>query len=615
MQGNQQEQDNAVLANLFQAVFEEMSDGVFLYNRSGYVVHINKALQKMLAVQPETLIGHHYSEWQELFGVHAEPGKILRTEQLPVASILQYTPYDHIHQREAWIRVGSNGELLADVTSSPLFDAQKHLIGCASIFRDVTSECQQENRTIHAFTSLLKLVEALAVIPDQDNAAGENENKEITPIIAAGRMLAEAVSEVIPCRYIDVFTIEPPDERQHIIGLSGLSDSEEQQLRKEAEGAQLANYLDTAAIEDLYADHVVTIDLKTRPYTLPHSHFGARYRLIAPMVLREELIGYFVIAKTDDEYVNVAMAYPQEEIALIVGTAKLIALVIERVNLLQKWAEVHASELALRESNRRYDRFVNLASHELRTPLTTFKGNAELALRRLHKMKRQCEDRNEVLAGLERIQEPLENAILRANTQVRMIGDLLDASRIQRDKLTLTMAPCNLQDIVRAAIDDALVYMPERTIILHPPEEKETLLIADAVRLSQVVINYLSNAMKYSSKASPIEVNILSTDTCAGVLVHDEGPGFTAEYREKIWERFYQLPDIVSPDNSSMNGLGLGLYLNRAVIDLHHGQVGVSSNLGCGSTFWFLVPRKRDSELDEHCQTSKEVCFDDPMNM
>ena len=584
------QQANTELTILFQAVFEPMTAGVFLYNRAGYVVHINTASQKMLELQPEEIIGRYYSEWSEHFGAQAEPG------QLAVADILQHAPYNHVHQREAWMHLPSGREILVNVTSSPLFDQQKRLIGCASLMRDITHEREKENRTLYAFTSLLKLVEELAVIPDQEHFFGEDEAEEVAPIMAVGRLLAEVVSQVISCRYIDIFMLEAPDERHHIIGLSGFSASEQQQLRKEVEGTPLSDYLDAATIADLHANHVVPLDLEQQPYTIPHTHFGARYRLLAPMVLRGQLIGFFVIAKTDAKYANVTMAYPQEEIALIVGTAKLIALVIERVNLLQKWAEIRARELALRESNRRYDLFMNLASHELRTPLTTFKGNAELALRRLNKMRQQNDDKSAVLEGLERIQEPLENAIFRANMQMRMISDLLDTSRIQRNTLTIKMAPCNLQDIVRTAIEDAQISMPERKIVLHPPEEKETLLIADADRLTQVVVNYLSNALKYSPMSTSVEVNIMSTNVDACVSVHDKGPGLTSENQQKIWDRFYQLPDVVVQSNVAMNGLGLGLYLNRMIIELHHGHTGVTSTQGHGSTFWFQIPRAPESD-------------------
>lgn len=582
-QWNQQE--NSELTTLFQTVFEPMTTGVFLYNRAGYVVHINTALQKMFEVQPAEIIGRHYSEWPERFGTRAEQG------QLPVASILQHTPYHRVQQQEAWMHLASGRKLLVNVTSSPLFDQHKRLIGCASLIRDITHEWEKENHTLYAFTSLLKLVEELATIPDQKYFFGQDEAREVAPIMAAGQLLADVVLQVISCSYIDIFMLEAPDERQHIIGISGLSAREQQQLRKEVEGAPLSDYIDAAAIADLHANHVVLLDLQQKPYTKPHTQFGARYRLLAPMVLHDQLIGFLVIAKTDEEYANVTMAYPQEEIALSVGTAKLIALVIERVHLLQNWAEVRASELALKESNRRYDLFVDLASHELRTPLTTFKGNVELALRRLNKMRQQYADKNMVLEELARIQEPLENSLLRANMQVRVISDLLDTSRIQKNMLTLKMAPCNLQEIVRTAIEDAQMSMPERKIVLHPREEKETLLIADADRLTQVVVNYLSNALKYSPMNTSVEVDIVSTNADVCVSVHDKGPGLTSENQQKIWDRFYQLPDVVVPGNTATNGLGLGLYLNRMIIELHHGHTGVISTPGHGSTFWFKIPR------------------------
>ncbi len=106
---------------------------------------------------------------------------------------------------------------------------------------------------------------------------------------------------------------------------------------------------------------------------------------------------------------------------------------------------------------------------------------------------------------------------------------------------------------------------------------------------SQVVNNYLSNALKYSEAARPVEVKVEIRDGVARVSVHDQGPGLSPEEQERIWERFYRVPGIQVQSGSGV-GLGLGLHISRIIIERQGGSIGVESEQGKGSTFWFTLP-------------------------
>jgi signal transduction histidine kinase len=114
-------------------------------------------------------------------------------------------------------------------------------------------------------------------------------------------------------------------------------------------------------------------------------------------------------------------------------------------------------------------------------------------------------------------------------------------------------------------------------------------LVADADRIGQVVTNYLTNALKYSPDACPVTIGLEVLPAQARVWVRDEGPGLPAAEQERIWERFYRANGSAQQD-SSQGGLGLGLHISRIIVEQHHGQVGVESAPGRGSTFWFTLP-------------------------
>ena len=130
---------------------------------------------------------------------------------------------------------------------------------------------------------------------------------------------------------------------------------------------------------------------------------------------------------------------------------------------------------------------------------------------------------------------------------------------------------------------------PARVIRLQAPAQPIPWVLADADRIRQVVTNYLTNALKYSPATRPVIVglHVCIREVC--VWVHDEGPGLPSEEQERIWERFQRAPGIEVKSGNGV-GLGLGLHVSRTIIELHHGQVGIQSTPGQGSTFWFSLP-------------------------
>jgi len=245
-----------------------------------------------------------------------------------------------------------------------------------------------------------------------------------------------------------------------------------------------------------------------------------------------------------------------------------------------------------KELEQQKDAFLSITSHELRTPLTTIKGNIQLTqllLKRLQGEKALSKKGSEIV---ENASDMLERALRQTAVQQRLINDLLDVSRIQMNKLELSLELCDLVTMVRATVKDQQYAETTSRLQIEEPAQKPLLVMADAERIGQVVNNYITNALKYSRADQPVVVGIEAEELVARVWVRDHGPGLTIEQQQRIWERFYQAPGIPVQSGSGI-GLGLGLHICQILIGRHGGNVGVESAPGKGSTFWFTLPLLR----------------------
>jgi signal transduction histidine kinase len=266
-------------------------------------------------------------------------------------------------------------------------------------------------------------------------------------------------------------------------------------------------------------------------------------------------------------------------------------------------ARAQAAEMGLREANRRMDSFLAMVTHELKNPLSGIQLASQLARRGVSQViASETTLAPEAAEKLEKAIGLLDQVHRQVNLQNRLIGDLLDISRIQSDRLELTKEPCDLVEIVTQAVEDQRLAWPGREITLHVGRcgpEGSLLVVADAERIGQVVSNYLTNALKYSAEEKRVQVGVrcdgrfgegrFGEGRFARVAVRDEGPGLPPGEQKRIWERFYRARGIEVQSGSGV-GLGMGLHICKNLIERHSGRVGVESTPGHGSTFYFTIP-------------------------
>ncbi len=224
------------------------------------------------------------------------------------------------------------------------------------------------------------------------------------------------------------------------------------------------------------------------------------------------------------------------------------------------------------EQERRKDEFISMASHELKTPVTSLKLYTQLLQKQIEKK------------GKEAVSVSLTKMNAQINRLSNLISDLLDISKIQTGKLEFRNDHFSLQEVI-ADITESLQAVSDHTIIVK--DNGKVTLFGDRDRIAQVIINLLTNAIKYSPETSNIVISIYKGKDSVEVSIRDYGIGIAKKDQEKIFDRFYQ---VTSENRGPATGLGIGLYISNEIIKRYQGKMWVNSSLGKGTTFTFSLP-------------------------
>ncbi len=259
--------------------------------------------------------------------------------------------------------------------------------------------------------------------------------------------------------------------------------------------------------------------------------------------------------------------YTQEECARVEDFAQRCAVAFDNARLYQQAQEA----VQLR------DQFVAIASHELRTPVTSIRGYAQL-------IERQAARGN---LDAVRVTRQTAQIVTQATRLTTLIGDLLDASRIQQGRLDLQLARCDLAALAREVFS-AFKTAPERTADHTLILDADEVVIGrwDRGRLDQVLTNLLSNALKYSPEGGEVRLYVGKSGEQARVTVSDQGIGIPPEEQRTLFQPFSR----GGAAHGRISGTGLGLYIVRQIVEGHGGTVTITSARQRGSTFTITLP-------------------------
>lgn len=584
-----------LLAGRFEAIMAEMVEGIIITDMEGRVQWVNEAVLRLLELSDtQTVRGSffgqlfHACKTYDLRYRSVVPG----IEQKDLPGLLHAMPF----KQTILCRFPSSRTICLDVVYSLLKDQSHQPAGVICNLHDLTDFYLTYVNASQGNAALLSLINAISHFHDLLTPPQPGEALALPPSVSSiGEHLAELIRNLLKGQATFLFSLGAHDRRLYYVAFSGLTPEQAALRWKNSGRFGIEDFLDQEDIAQLYAHKQVDVDREhIRIPFVPSVDLLVGNLYWTPLFVKEELVGMFVLGRD--------CPCSDEEAELVQAVAALTTLMIECVRPFALADQEKGEHLVSQATDQIIDAFLTAASHELKTPLTTIKGNIQLALRRLAKLKDQsrtpCET---VYPSIEQVLEPLEAANDSARVQERLIRNLIDDTQIQTNTLELHFQRRALVALVRETVAQFQKQYPTREItLLVPPQE--LWVTVDRMRIQQVVQSYLLNALYQSPASQPIIVRLRSEGGQAYLSIHDTGPGIALAEQEHIWERLYHARGASSQSTLDLS-MGMNFYLCHILIERHHGQVGVESIPGQGTIFWFSLPLTQDNTQDDSVGT------------
>lgn len=306
--------------------------------------------------------------------------------------------------------------------------------------------------------------------------------------------------------------------------------------------------------------------------------------MLVPLKVEKEVIGVLKLGSREKSFFN------RHHLRLAELIAARAAVVVQNAQLYEK---IMRSNKELERLNRVKMEFVSMVSHELRTPLTALKGFVDIVM---------TEEAGSLNDQQKHFLEIAHGSIDRLSI---LISDLLDISRIESGQMKLEFVPLSLERVLRESFETYQAATETKKIAFSLEVKKKLPeIMADELRIKQVMDNLISNAMKFTPTGGNVKIVADDMGDFVLVSVADTGIGIKKEDQGKVFEKFYQVDSSLT---RQVGGTGLGLAISKSIIEVHGGRIWVESEVGKGSTFRFLLPRMRKEMYKSNGKSSEKL--------
>jgi signal transduction histidine kinase len=404
-----------------------------------------------------------------------------------------------------------------------------------------------------------------------DVTATASRSLEVQPVL---QEVIRKISEIFRLDATRIFLFDSREEELHLRAAFGFdSDGLVPQTFRRGRGmvGKVAETAEPMIFEDIQAD--------PRYPEWTHSEaskkVGYRFFAVFPIKSKGRCLGCIVCNGHEPRRLTV------EEIRLIESMTDQLGVAIDNINLFEelkeRTAQLQTANMELSEANKHKSQFLANVSHELRTPLNAIIGSTDNVLDRI------AGELNEKQARyLARVQTNAEQLNL-------LIEDLLDLSVIESGKMDIKPKNVSIVGLITDVAESLRPVAERKPVDLEIGSMDTSLTVwADPDRIVQVLNNLIGNAIKFTPALGKVTVAAeRDGNGWVQVSVADTGPGIPVEQTDKVFDEFYQIPQAVRP---KIKGMGLGLTIAKKLLDMHGGKIWVQSELGKGSTFFFILP-------------------------
>ncbi|QEM07790.1 PAS domain S-box protein [Mucilaginibacter rubeus] len=543
------ERDTEEKRGMLAAIVENSDDAIISKTLNGIITTWNGGAEKIFGYQERETIGKHISI--------LIPRDRLSEEDIIIENIRNGNKVDHFQT----VRLHKNGSAIdISLTVSPVKDRHGTIIGASKIARDITAAKKAE-------TAIRHQAEKLKILNTIGKAISEKLDTE-----SILQKVTDATTQITGATFGVFFynTINQDGEAYMLYSLSG---APKEAFENFGMPRNTAVFHHTFSVEGVLRVDDITKDPRygqNAPYFgMPEGHLPVVSYLAVPVISSSgNVVGGLFFGHPE------AGVFLQEHEDIVVSLASQAAVALDNSRLFTE----------VKELSQKKDEFIALASHELRTPLTSMSGFLQLLERKVIDVNRPF----------------VAKAITQLKKLNALINDLFDISKIQSGKLQFYFEEFDFTGLIKENLEAIREAYTSHEIYFE--ESGEMILEGDKMRLDQVLTNLVTNAIKYSPESDRIEVSAKRSETEIQVSVKDYGIGINEENISHIFSQFYRAKDV----NSSITGLGLGLYITKEIIERHGGRIWVESEARMGSTFFFVLPLKKRNSVNSHLRKKEE---------